>query len=144
MHHYFISQVVSQSNGEIWKPLNTYEKNTLILYKPDVAQHIPIPRADRNRPYRVRRDAHLLVSAGARPAGWLVMTCSSRRPEALWPPSLSHRPGSMALQWGPQTPGTGHGCRLTAMKHEDVPAMMPVEQTGAEVSSKLTERWWDG
>lgn len=44
------------------------------------------------------------------------------RPVALWPPSLSHRSGSMADRYGPQTPGTNSGCVLTweIQTHADI------------------------
>ena len=30
-------------------------------------------------------------------------------PVTLWPPSLNHRPGTIAEKYGPQTPGTNTG-----------------------------------
>ncbi len=44
-------------------------------------------------------------------------------PVADWPPSVSHRPGTIADQYGPHTPGTKRGSRDTAMWQVDVPPM---------------------
>lgn len=54
------------------------------------------------------------------------------RPVALWPPSLSHRSGSMADRYGPQTPGTNSGCVLTweiQTHHTDINSHTPWTHT---------------
>ena len=44
-------------------------------------------------------------------------------PAVDWPPSISQRSGSIADQYGPQTPGTKRGSTVEAMMQAEVPMM---------------------